>query len=389
MFIMLTVYRRHIKRCPHRGKGRRYRRCRCPLWVDGFLSQVEIRKSLGLLDWENAQQLIREWEAEGTPVQKLQTVSVKQAHEEFLSDARDRKLRESTLKKYSVLFRQIDSFAAESGLLFLRQWDVATLRSFRRSWVDGGISALKKLERLRAFFRFAHESGWIAQNPATKLKEPQVEHPPTMPFNQEEMINILAACTQYPDNYRRTGQANSQRIRALVLLLRYSGLRIGDAATCPTNRLSGDKVFLYTHKTGVPVNVKLPSFVVEALESAPRISEQYFFWTGTGKTDTVSGNWRRALRRVFRIADVLGGHPHRFRDTFAVELLRAGVPLERVSVLLGHKNIRVTQRHYAPWVSALQEQLEADLERCWAADPIVFRETKGTPKVRGKTEAIN
>lgn len=34
---MLTLYRRHQKSCEHRAKGRQYRRCKCPLWVDGFL----------------------------------------------------------------------------------------------------------------------------------------------------------------------------------------------------------------------------------------------------------------------------------------------------------------------------------------------------------------
>ncbi len=31
-------------------------------------------------------------------------------------------------------------------------------------------------------------------------------------------------------------------------------------------------------------------------------------------------------------------------------LLLAGVPLEQVSVLLGHQSIKVTERHYSPWV---------------------------------------
>jgi integrase/recombinase XerD len=34
--------------------------------------------------------------------------------------------------------------------------------------------------------------------------------------------------------------------------------------------------------------------------------------------------------------------------TFAVELLLAGVPLERVSVLLGQPSIKVTEKHYIP-----------------------------------------
>jgi len=49
----------------------------------------------------------------------------------------------------------------------------------------------------------------------------------------------------------------------------------------------------------------------------------------------------------------------RWRDTFAVELLLAGIPLEQVGALLGHASVPVTERHYSPWVKARQEQLEA------------------------------
>ena len=35
---MLTTYRRHKKDCAHRAEGRKYRRCKCPIWVDGFLA---------------------------------------------------------------------------------------------------------------------------------------------------------------------------------------------------------------------------------------------------------------------------------------------------------------------------------------------------------------
>ena len=59
------------------------------------------------------------------------------------------------------------------------------------------------------------------------------------------------------------------------------------------------------------------------------------------------------------------GHAHRFRDTFSVELLLAGVPIERVAILLGHQSVRITEKHYAPWVRARQEQLEADVRRTW------------------------
>ena len=47
------------------------------------------------------------------------------------------------------------------------------------------------------------------------------------------------------------------------------------------------------------------------------------------------------------------------------ELLLAGVAIERVSILLVHQSVRITEKHYAPWVRALQEQLEADVRRTW------------------------
>ena len=67
---------------------------------------------------------------------------------------------------------------------------------------------------------------------------------------------------------------------------------------------------------------------------------------------------------------------HRFRDTFAVELLLAGVPIERVSILLGHQSVRITEKHYNPWVRSRQEQLEADVARTWERDPVLNPKTQ-------------
>jgi integrase/recombinase XerD len=54
-----------------------------------------------------------------------------------------------------------------------------------------------------------------------------------------------------------------------------------------------------------------------------------------------------------------------FRDTFAIELLLAGVPIDQVSVLLGHKSVKITEKHYAPWVKACQDQLEKSVRAAW------------------------
>jgi hypothetical protein len=45
--------------------------------------------------------------------------------------------------------------------------------------------------------------------------------------------------------------------------------------------------------------------------------------------------------------------------------------MERVSVLLGHSSIKVTEKHYSPWVRARQEQLEADVRRSWQGPQVI------------------
>jgi integrase/recombinase XerD len=264
--------------------------------------------------------------------------------------------------------------------------DLTTLDDFRAEWKDGPRSSLKKLERLRAFLRFCERRKWIDGNPALDLKAPKIQNRPTMPFTQAEMVKILAALEKYA---ARAGVANTQRLKAFVFLLCYSGMRIGDTVKCGVDRITANKLFLYTQKTGVPVHCILPDFVIRELNAAPKSSEEHFFWTGKSKLHSAIGKWQRRLQNLFTLAEVQGGHAHRFRDTFAVELLLAGVPLERVSVLLGHQSVRITERHYSPWVRSRQDQLEQDLQRVWSQDPIALMETKGTPEVHGKAQRPN
>jgi len=106
---------------------------------------------------------------------------------------------------------------------------------------------------------------------------------------------------------------------------------------------------------------------MDALKAIPE-NGRHYFWTGNGTTKSTKGNWQRALKRLFKLAKVPTGHAHRFRDTFAVEALLAGIPLERVSILLGHASVRVTEKHYSPWVAARQVQIEDDVRRMWQGE---------------------
>jgi integrase/recombinase XerD len=259
---------------------------------------------------------------------------------------------------------RLKEFAANEGLRFINQLDLDLLRKFRAGWTVKNYTARNELERLRALFRFAHDAGWIAANPSKKLKSPKIEQSPSLPFSKDEMDKILEACETYEAESAKHRPNDALPMKAFVLTLRYSGLRIRDVVTLSRDKLTDGRLFLRTAKTRVQVKLPLPPVCLKALEAIPE-KNQYYFWSGSGLPKTRVANFQYALKKIFERAGIERGYAHRFRDTFAVELLLKAVPVERVSVLLAHSNTKVTQAHYNPWIQARQDQLEADVVSSW------------------------
>jgi integrase len=147
--------------------------------------------------------------------------------------------------------------------------------------------------------------------------------------------------------------------------MRYSGIRISDAVMFRRETLKDGKLFHRREKTKHPVWVPLPKHVVKAVMACDE-GNQYFFYRAIGTPKSAIIEWQQRLKLVYVMAGVPDGHSHRLRGTFSVDLLEHGVPLEMVSILLGHKDIRVAQRHYAPWIKTRQDALEAAVKETWA-----------------------
>jgi len=310
-----------------------------------------MKKSLDLRNWEAAQKLVRELEGGAG----AQTVPVTDACERFLADCEARHLGPAQLGKYKLLIGELKKAfdgVPVSGV------SVDHLRSLRESWVLSAITSRKKIERLRTFFKFCQESGWCHSNPARALKPPKETHTPTLPFSDSEIEKIVWAIEIYPERPK----GRRAQVRAFVNLLRYSGLRIRDAVTLSKEKIQDGKLLLYTQKTGTPVHIPLPKSVLNELGAIP--TTKFYFWSGNGDPKSAVADWQRSLSKLFSLAGVKG-HAHRFRDTFSVDLLKAGVPLESVSVLLGHTSIKTTEKHYAPWVKSRQISLEKSIEKAW------------------------
>jgi integrase len=410
---MLSVYTRHHPDCKN-IRDKSWRRCNCPKWIWGSLNGSFLRKSAKTHDWEAAEQVRLKFIEETQnpqakepvpppplasavaivvrppqlqpqaeilpPAPKKVRVSIAQAVDAYLTDARSRGLEQSTLDKLETIFRkQFLRWAAIEGYEFLDQLDLDALLKFRSTWKDGALAKQKKQSRVIGFFWACVRRDYIIKNPSMGLGRIKVVQVPTDYFPRDEYERIIDATYVYGDP--RGGyipiEDTRTRLRALALLMRWSGLRIRDAITLERHRLHGDSLLLYQAKTGTPVYVPLPPFVIEALNGVPpgpKPNPRYFFWSGNGDPKSAVADWQRSYRRLFELANITRAdsspkrcHPHMFRDTFAVEMLLAGVPIDQVSLLLGHASVKITEKSYAPFVKARQIQLQESVRNAWTS----------------------
>jgi hypothetical protein len=115
-----------------------------------------------------------------------------------------------------------------------------------------------------------------------------------LPFEDAELDRALTAA----DKLKAWGTFGP-KLRAMILLLRHSGLRIQDAACLERARLNDDKLFLYTQKTGTPVYCPLPPDVVNALQNQENERAEYFFWDGKSERETTVKSWNRVFQKLF------------------------------------------------------------------------------------------
>lgn len=299
-----------------------------------------------------------------------QTITLVKSVELFQTAKSNEGVGADVLKKYERETARFLNFMLTRGVIF--PWDIngEDLVEYQATWhkqYPSSSTRSRVLTRARAFGRFCYEHGWLEK--PLKFSKVRISKVRTLPLDKAQYAALLASVQEvYPDDARK-----AQRVRGMIQLMRWSGLAIIDAVGMGRDSLTWDKakkihqVRTARQKTRTEVYVPLPKDVAGEVVAVPNDNRKYLFWnTGTGTLRSAVTNWQHDLRAVFRKAGMPNGHPHQLRDTFAVELLVAGVPLEEVSKLLGHDSIKTTEKHYAPWVKSRQDRLDALVSATWA-----------------------
>jgi len=293
-------------------------------------------------------------------VRNVQSTSVSDAVKRFVEDAEARELSPATIRKYKHVEKEMKSVFGTQALTSVSVDDV---RKLRESWTTSGLTKNKRLEHVKSFFNFCVDAGWIEKSPAKGIKAKPSKPIPTLPFSKDEWEKIQWAIDSYREIHPQTPVIAQKKLKALILLMRYSGLRISDSVAMKRDRIDTDgRLFLYTQKTGKPVHLKLPKLVIEAIEDA---EDGELFWSGNGTLKSRLTDWQEKLKKVAGIAGIEGrGFAHRLRDSFSVDLLNHGTPVEMVAILLGNTTA-IVQKHYSPWTLDRQSALDKAVAAIW------------------------
>jgi site-specific recombinase XerD len=365
MTAMLTLQRRHSKKCPDRNKGPNYLRCRghCPVRVCGIAEGRRVRVSLKTRDLQRAARRLAELEdrQSGKP-RKTVADAVEAFHAQHMDNASE------TKRKYRRILSLFGDFCASHSVLYLDQVNVEAMDRYALWRSKTNWTWIKEIELLRQFFDFCRDREWTSKNPAKSLRRPILkEANDIVPYTQNEIVKIIAACDQIGrSSYER------RRARAMVLLMRYAGLRISDVVTLSRDHIRGHRLEKRAVKNHRMIRVELPDVVLAALDLLPQPqaaaqdNRRFFSKDSAVLRSLVKGAWR-TMDAVFQRSGVARAHCHRFRHTLASELLGKGGTMEEVAAILGDSPTTI-RRYYAKWTEEYQSRQDNLIRKIHGTD---------------------
>ena len=204
------------------------------------------------------------------------------------------------------------------------------------------------LATTRHFLKWAAQRGKIPTN----LTLPNIKEPSPDPKAIEPItVNLLlkAAAETGPDWERA-------RNAAIIYVLRDTGGRVGAVSRIDLDNLyledgyacapdKGDQMaWLYFNEQTIKA---IQNWIKYRYQLDPK---DYLLWTGMRGYGLSRQGIGRVLSRLAHAGGATGRHnAHAFRHAFARDTILAGADLGRVSQLMGHSNVVVTDKYYSRW----------------------------------------
>lgn len=205
-------------------------------------------------------------------------------------------------------------------------------------------TASKSLRSLRTFVNIALRYGYIKSNPFKFITIKKVDGKRDFLTNEE--LNKLSQA-YFTGKIVKTIE---KEILQYFLFSCYTGLRYSDLKSLKMTSIEENKVRINMHKTGHFISIPLIQKALELLPAKTTSDSEPVFRIYCNKV----------TNRILKQVGLRYGIPkkvtcHVARHTFATVSITLGIPIEVVSKLLGHTNLKTTQV-YAKIVDSVKER---------------------------------
>ncbi len=369
----VILYKRHGKNCPvHKSRVPKKARkffmdCACPIWMQGRSpSGIVPRQTTGLSNLRDAE-AVRASLFTQAQDEKTHGPRISECIEKYLT-SRDHELGAKTSGQYGIVLKRLESFCQKNGVLHMDGLTVDLLETFKVDGLPKKMADTSKstvVAKLRCFLRAAFRRGWISEALADRVTGHKAVYDQKEPYTDKEVELILAEALKL-NGGRHGYSGHPATFRLLLELMLETGLRSGDAVQFDPSMLSrGEHMWIYKFvmekrkRTDrlVQREVYISDRLKTAIANCTWLSDKRPFHYDCGEYSLAKAVYER-MQEIGKRCGVKDCRPHRFRDTFAVRKLLAGLQLDDVSRLLGHSSVKVTEMYYAKWITARKARLE-------------------------------
>jgi len=228
--------------------------------------------------------------------------------------------------------------------------NAARSRGLAAATINGRLSMLTEL------FDFLREDGQMQTQPVIRRRH-RLPTPTTLPKPLAEAD--LVAFFKVID---------SVRDRLLFLLMLRCGLRVSEA--CSLTWLDVDLQGLSIRINNGKGHVDRIVYIAPDLEKALQLWQTrttpspYLFPSRRRSAPLGRGDIHWQMKKYLRLAGIQANYsPHCLRHTFATQLLNAGVSLEVLKELMGHRSIQMTLRYTKLYDATKRQQYDQAMAR--------------------------
>lgn len=240
---------------------------------------------------------------------------------------------EKTIKQYTRSLNLLSDYV-KCSFLEVGAYDI---RRYLASLMETNSPNSIKSQRanISAFYSWLFANGHISNNPCLAVESVKVPEEIEKPFSQAEINSIRMACEDIRD-------------RMVVEFLLATGMRVSEFVFLDISDID------FEHRS---VHIRHGKGAKDRIIYYNNVCENYlidylddnFITNGKlakgARGDLTASGVEKILKRLEDKSGVQNIHPHRFRKTFATELIKRGCPIEELKKLLGHTNINTTMRY--------------------------------------------